>query len=53
MLQTKPKVQSRKGAGKLTGDKDLEAEGKLDKAKGSAHKVAGDVKTPLAMLRTP
>jgi uncharacterized protein YjbJ (UPF0337 family) len=31
-------------AGKVTGDKDLEAEGKLDKAKGSAHIVAGDVK---------
>ena len=31
-------------AGKVTGDKDLEAEGKLDKAKGSAHNVAGDVK---------
>jgi uncharacterized protein YjbJ (UPF0337 family) len=31
-------------AGKLAGDQDLEAEGKLDKAKGSAHNVAGDVK---------
>jgi len=31
-------------AGKLTGDKKLQAEGKLDKAKGSAHNVAGDVK---------
>jgi uncharacterized protein YjbJ (UPF0337 family) len=31
-------------AGKVTGDKDLEAEGKLDKAKGAAHNVAGDVK---------
>jgi uncharacterized protein YjbJ (UPF0337 family) len=31
-------------AGKVTGDKELETEGKLDKAKGSAHKVAGDVK---------
>lgn len=41
------------GAGKLIGDKDLEVEGKLDKAKGSAHNVAGDVKTPLATLRTP
>ena len=29
-------------AGKVTGDKKLESEGKLDKAKGSAHKVAGD-----------
>jgi uncharacterized protein YjbJ (UPF0337 family) len=31
-------------AGKVTGDKKLQAEGKLDKAKGSAHNVAGDVK---------
>jgi uncharacterized protein YjbJ (UPF0337 family) len=31
-------------AGKLTGDKKLQAEGKIDKAKGSAHNVAGDVK---------
>ncbi|MCP2132837.1 CsbD family protein [Bradyrhizobium ottawaense] len=34
----------KEGAGKLTGDKDLEAEGKMDKAKGSAHNAAGDVK---------
>jgi len=31
-------------AGKLTGDEKLQSEGKLDKAKGSAHNVAGDVK---------
>jgi uncharacterized protein YjbJ (UPF0337 family) len=31
-------------AGKVTGDKKLQAEGKLDKAKGAAHNVAGDVK---------
>jgi uncharacterized protein YjbJ (UPF0337 family) len=31
-------------AGKLTGDKKLESEGKMDKAKGSARNVAGDVK---------
>jgi uncharacterized protein YjbJ (UPF0337 family) len=31
-------------AGKVTGDKKLESEGKLDKAKGSAHNIAGDVK---------
>ena len=30
--------------GRVTGDKKLESEGKLDKAKGSAHNVAGDVK---------
>jgi uncharacterized protein YjbJ (UPF0337 family) len=31
-------------AGKLTDDKKLQSEGKLDKAKGSAHNIAGDVK---------
>jgi len=31
-------------AGKVTGDKKLQAEGKVDKAKGSAHNLAGDVK---------
>jgi uncharacterized protein YjbJ (UPF0337 family) len=31
-------------AGKVTGDKKLQTEGKLDKAKGFAHNVAGDVK---------
>lgn len=31
-------------AGKVTGDKELQSEGKLDKAKGDAHNVAGDVK---------
>jgi uncharacterized protein YjbJ (UPF0337 family) len=28
----------------VRGQAELESEGKLDKAKGSAHKVAGDVK---------
>ena len=31
-------------AGKMIGDKELRAEGKMDKAKGAAHQVAGDVK---------
>jgi uncharacterized protein YjbJ (UPF0337 family) len=31
-------------AGKVTGDRKLQSGGKFDKAKGSAHKVAGDVK---------
>jgi uncharacterized protein YjbJ (UPF0337 family) len=31
-------------AGKMTGDKELQSEGKLDKAKGEAHNIAGDVK---------
>ena len=31
-------------AGKLTGDDKLQAEGKMDKAKGDLHNIAGDVK---------
>jgi uncharacterized protein YjbJ (UPF0337 family) len=31
-------------AGKMTGDKKMQAEGKFDKAKGEAHNLAGDVK---------
>jgi uncharacterized protein YjbJ (UPF0337 family) len=31
-------------AGKVTGDKKLQSEGKFDKAKGPAHNVAVDVK---------
>ena len=30
--------------GKVTGDKKLESEGKMDKAKGDLHNAAGDVK---------
>ena len=31
-------------AGKMTGDKEMQAEGKMDKAKGAAHNAAGDAK---------
>lgn len=31
-------------AGKLTGDKELQSEGKLDKAKGDVHNAVGNVK---------
>jgi uncharacterized protein YjbJ (UPF0337 family) len=31
-------------AGKMMGDKKMQAEGKFDKAKGAAHEFAGDVK---------
>ncbi len=34
---------AKEAAGKLTGDKDLEAEGKLDKAEGAIKDAAGDV----------
>ncbi len=40
----KAKGAIKDAAGKVTGDKKLESEGKVDKAKGSAHKVTGDVK---------
>ncbi len=40
----KVKGEIKDTAGKLIGDKKLETEGKFDKAKGSAHKVAGDLK---------
>ena len=30
--------------GKMTGDTKMQAEGKVDKAKGTAHNVAGDLK---------
>jgi uncharacterized protein YjbJ (UPF0337 family) len=40
----KAKGAIKETAGKVTGDKKLQREGKLDKAKGSAHNVAGDVK---------
>jgi len=31
-------------AGKMTGDKELQSGGKLDKAKGAAHEALGNVK---------
>ncbi len=40
----KAKGAIKDAAGKVTGDKKLESEGKFDKAKGSAHNVAGDLK---------
>jgi uncharacterized protein YjbJ (UPF0337 family) len=40
----KAKGAIKDAAGKLTGDKKLESEGKLDKAKGAAHNAVGNVK---------
>jgi uncharacterized protein YjbJ (UPF0337 family) len=34
----------KEGLGKLTGDKDLEAEGNLDQAKGKGQQALGDIK---------
>jgi uncharacterized protein YjbJ (UPF0337 family) len=40
----KAKGAIKDAAGKISGDKDLQAEGKFDKAKGAAHNAAGDAK---------
>ena len=40
----KAKGAVKDAAGKMTGDKEMQAEGKIDKAKGAAHQAAGDVK---------
>jgi uncharacterized protein YjbJ (UPF0337 family) len=40
----KAKGAIKDAAGKLTGDKELQAEGKMDKAKGAAHNAVGDAK---------
>ena len=40
----KAKGAIKEGAGKMTGDKEMENEGKLDKARGSVHNAAGDIK---------
>ena len=40
----KAKGAIKDAAGKLTGDKQMQAEGKMDKAKGAAHSAVGDAK---------
>jgi uncharacterized protein YjbJ (UPF0337 family) len=40
----KAKGAMKDAAGKLMGDKKLQAEGKFDKAKGAAHEALGDAK---------
>jgi uncharacterized protein YjbJ (UPF0337 family) len=40
----KAKGTIKDAAGKVMGDKDLQAEGKVDKAKGARHEAVGDVK---------
>lgn len=40
----KAKGAIKDAAGKMTGDKKMQAEGKIDKVKGEAHHAAGDVK---------
>lgn len=40
----KAKGAIKDAAGKVTGNKELQAEGKTDKAKGDVHNAAGNVK---------
>ena len=40
----KVKGSVKDAVGGLTGDTELQAEGKIDKAKGEAHTIAGNVK---------
>jgi uncharacterized protein YjbJ (UPF0337 family) len=40
----KAKGTIKEGAGKISGDKELEREGKADKAKGDLHEAAGNIK---------
>ena len=40
----KAKGSTKETAGKITGDRELQSEGKLDKAKGDVHNAVGDVK---------
>ena len=40
----KAKGAVKDAAGKMTGDKQMQAEGKADKAKGAARQAVGDVK---------
>jgi uncharacterized protein YjbJ (UPF0337 family) len=40
----KAKGAVKDAAGKLTGDKQMQAEGKIDKAKGAAREAMGDAK---------
>jgi uncharacterized protein YjbJ (UPF0337 family) len=49
----KAKGAIKEGAGKLSGDKDLETEGKIDKAKGSAHKSPAMLRTQRGTPLTP
>lgn len=41
--EDKAKGAVKQGAGKLTGDKEMEREGQADKAKGDVHRAAANV----------
>jgi uncharacterized protein YjbJ (UPF0337 family) len=40
----KAKGAVKDAAGKMTGDKEMQAEGKMDKARGAVHNAVGDAK---------
>ena len=48
----KAKGAIKDAAGKVTGDKELQAEGKMDKAKGAAHSATGDAKDAVKRATT-
>jgi uncharacterized protein YjbJ (UPF0337 family) len=49
----KAKGAIKETAGKVSGDKELETEGKVDKAKGDLHNAAGDVKDAVKKVVRP
>ena len=49
----KAKGAIKETAGKVSGYKELETEGKVDKAKGDLHNAAGDVKDAVKKVVTP
>ena len=49
----KAKGAVKDAAGKMMGDKKMQAEGKMDKAKGAAHQTAGDVKDAVRQSDKP
>jgi uncharacterized protein YjbJ (UPF0337 family) len=49
----KAKGAVKDAAGKMMGDKKMQAEGKMDKAKGAAHQTAGDVKDAVRQADKP
>jgi uncharacterized protein YjbJ (UPF0337 family) len=50
-MADKAKGAIKETAGKMTGDDELESEGKLDKAKGAAHNALGNVKDAVRDLK--
>ena len=49
----KAKGAIKETAGKVSGDKELETEGKVDKAKGDLHNAGGDVKDAVKKVVRP